>query len=156
MHSRAAGEKRPLHSRACRREPRGVRRRTAIRQRVGNGFPPEIVSLAPKAAGHPGRYPFDRAFWLKQASFVTGASPVTEVYPPVTIAVGAMMVGLTGAVTLVTGKRPVTFPAYLRRLPASYGIDRRDRRFRGCRRKTVRSRHVAILTDARSSRRTPP
>ena len=90
MHSRAAGEERPLRSRACRREPRGVRRRTAIPERVGNGFPPEVVLLAPKAAGHPGRRPFGRAFWLKQASFVTGASPVTEHYRPVTRAVGAV------------------------------------------------------------------
>jgi hypothetical protein len=38
---------------------------------------------------------------------------------------------VTGAVTSITGKGPVTFSAYLRRLPASFGVDRRDRRFLG-------------------------
>ena len=36
----------------------------------------------------------------------------------------------TGAVLCVTGRGPVTFSAYLRRLPASFGVDRRDGRFR--------------------------
>ena len=39
--------------------------------------------------------------------------------------------GVTGGVCPVTGRGPVTFPAYLRRLPTSFGVDRRDRRFLG-------------------------
>lgn len=49
---------------------------------------------------------------------MTGASPVAEVYLPVTVAVGAMMVGMTGAVPSVTEKGPVTLWAYLRRFLA--------------------------------------
>jgi hypothetical protein len=38
---------------------------------------------------------------------------------------------VTGGVLFVTGKEPVALSAYLRHLPASFGVDRRDRRFLG-------------------------
>ena len=78
---------------------------------------PNFCPVGPETAGHPGRRPIGAIFRLEQALSVTGTSPVTAAHAPVTIAVGAMMVGLTGAVPSVTGKGPVASLAYLRRFP---------------------------------------
>lgn len=73
--------------------------------------------------------PFAPTFRLRKAVFLTGRSPVTGLYPPVSAAVTGKWSKVTGSISWVTGRKPVTFSAYLSGLQVISAPDRCDQRF---------------------------
>ena len=95
------------------------------------GYHCGLSFLAPETAGHPGHCPSKWTLHLRQAVFLTGGYPVTAIDPSVSAAVTGKWSKVTGSISWVTGRGPVTFSAYTSGLRLLNDLDRCDRRFLG-------------------------